>query len=139
MYQLQKQRAGPHRYNCIRRELDSEGGFTLIELLVVIIIIGILATIAIPIFFNRRAAGYDAAAKTDVKQIATLQETYLSDNDAYAVNLAALTDFRPSDNTSLHATVGNGANDFTITVTSASGTDWCWDSDDVVNTGVYAC
>ena len=46
---------------------EREGGFTLIELLVVIIIIGILAAIAIPVFLNQRKKGYDAAMKSDVR------------------------------------------------------------------------
>ncbi len=50
---------------------ENEGGFTLIELLVVIIIIGILAAIAIPTFLNQREKGYDAAAKSDLKNVAT--------------------------------------------------------------------
>ncbi|MDX6198934.1 MAG: type pilus assembly protein PilA, partial [Actinomycetota bacterium] len=49
---------------------ENEGGFTLIELLVVIIIIGILAAIAIPVFLNQRKKGYDAAAKSDLRNFA---------------------------------------------------------------------
>ena len=50
---------------------EREGGFTLIELLVVIIIIGILAAIAIPVFLNQRKKGYDAQAKSDARNMAT--------------------------------------------------------------------
>ena len=62
---------------------ENEGGFTLIELLVVIIIIGILAAIAIPVFLKQRKKGYDAGAKTDLRNAATAEETYLTDFNSY--------------------------------------------------------
>ncbi len=54
-------------------------GFTLIELLVVIIILGILAAIAIPVFFNQREKAYDAAMKSDIHTLAQFEEAYLVD------------------------------------------------------------
>ena len=61
---------------------DRDAGFTLIELLVVVVIIGILAAIAIPVFLNQRNAARNASVESDIRNIATVMETYYTQNDA---------------------------------------------------------
>lgn len=61
----------------------NQKGFTLIELLVVIAIIGILAAIAIPQFAEYRARGFDARAKSDLRNVATAEEAYFADYEVY--------------------------------------------------------
>ena len=57
-----------------------EAGFTLIELLVVMLILGILAAIAIPAFFNQREKATDAQAKSAARTAETAMETYATEN-----------------------------------------------------------
>jgi type IV pilus assembly protein PilA len=67
------------------RESQQEEGFTLIELLVVVIIIGILAAIAIPVFLSQRERAWTAAVESDLRNAAVAMETYYTDNGDYNV------------------------------------------------------
>lgn len=62
------------------RRLGDDSGFTLVELLVVMLIIGLLAAIAIPSFFNQRDKARDGEAKTFVRTAQTAIETHAIDN-----------------------------------------------------------
>jgi len=67
--------------NKLRVRAQSESGFTLVELLVVMLILGLLAAIAIPAFFNQRDKAADAEAKSTAKTAQTAMETYATDNN----------------------------------------------------------
>ena len=88
----------------------SEIGFTLIELLIVVVIIGILASIAIPKFANTKEKAYIASMKTDLRNLVGSQEGYLSDNQTYSASYAAL--------------VANQSAGVTLTVTGGSPSGW---------------
>jgi type IV pilus assembly protein PilA len=60
---------------------DKEAGFTLIELLVVMLILGILAAIALPAFFNQKDKAGDAKAKEYAHSAQVAMETYSSDHE----------------------------------------------------------
>ena len=119
---------------------EKDEGFTLIELLVVIIIIGILAAIAIPVFLNQRKNAVDASYKSDLRTVANEMESYYTDNESYpavAPATAAVgtgptigtTVVRVSKNTQISTTYNATAQAFCLVAlnTSAKGShDWVY-------------
>jgi type IV pilus assembly protein PilA len=116
-----------------QRMAKEESGFTLVELLVVMLILGLLAAIAIPAFFNQRDKARDAQAKTYARTAETSMETFATDNNgSYSgANAASLVNI---ESTLTGATLAaaepatvaplagdNANNSYTVTVTSATG------------------
>jgi len=68
----------------------TERGFTLIELLVVVTIIGVLASIAIPVFLGQRQKAYRSVMAADLRALVTSQTAWSTDNDGFTDDLTAL-------------------------------------------------
>ncbi len=128
----------------IRKSVEEkDSGFTLIELLVVMIIIGILAAIAIPVFLNQRKKAVDTSMKSDLRTVANEMETYYTDNQAYPANKTGtgsvdvggtMVKLSSGNTVQIWAVGGTdagvAAGTFCLKASNAKGTgDWYYDSD----------
>jgi type IV pilus assembly protein PilA len=111
------------RYMRMHEIRHQEGGFTLIELLVVIIIIGLLAAIAIPLYLAQRGRAHEAAVESDARNAGSAYTSCFTDlEDGDLCNTDAELDAY-GFNTTLNVTMAYDVTDEEAPVITATWTE----------------
>jgi type IV pilus assembly protein PilA len=100
-------------------------GFSLIELLVAMLVLGMLAAVATPVFLHQRQKAYQAAMQSDLRTAVAAELAYRSSNDAWATEPTALHEdgYRTTTGvTPVHLKVADG--EFQACVKHRSITEW---------------
>lgn len=113
----------------MRKLLKSEAGFTLVELLIVLMVLGILATIAIPRFRDMSGKADNVKMKSELKQVQTAMELFYAENNEYPTDqttfTAALNDLLESSDLAAYAFTytRSDAKTYSVDVKKTGGSD----------------
>lgn len=94
---------------------NNRQGFTLIELMIVVIIVGILAAVAIPLYNNYTLKSKRTNAIQNLLNLASAQERFRQDAAAYASDLQLV---KPPDYNYTYRVISNSASSYTLTATA---------------------
>ena len=106
----------------------ADDGYTLVELLTVVLILGVIATLAIPTYMRQRERAVDAGLESDLRLAAILVEAAVGPDGLYP---SALPDVkRSSGSTTLDYQVSASRLRFCLTASNpfAGSHAWLWDS-----------